>query len=512
MDLRPYLCWIPPIALTSHVYEAMRRFRSGSDPTFIPVLNESGEVVGILRDESLRAHMFTLFGHELVKRHPIRDFLTPCTTISLHSSHENALNLFSESPNPDGLVVLDEGRYVGVLPTESLLSLYEENRVRIRSQLLQSQKLEAIGTLAGGIAHDFNNILMPIQGYAELLLRHMESEGAPRMYAEQVLKASKRARDLVQQILAFSRQKEQEPLVFSFGSSVKEVVKLLRCSLPSTVRIQLELELEEDQILADPTQMHQVLMNLCVNAAYAMKENGGVLEIRLEGFTGPICGWSASATQWVQDHLCLTIRDTGCGIDSKNMERIFNPFFTTKPVGEGTGLGLAVVHGIVSGLGGQISVESEVGKGTTFRLYLPRVEALAPEPSASEPEVFRSAGQRILLVDDEKDILDLLSMFLRDLGYDVEACSNGRDALRYLDAKTFDLLLTDLTMPRITGLELAQNAQEKQPLLSVILLTGYQDGCDRNLPSNICEVLVKPVDLAHLAKVIAACLERVPIS
>jgi len=350
--------------------------------------------------------------------------------------------------------------------------------------------------------------LMPIQGYSEMLIRQLEPETTSRTYAEQILKASKRARDLVQQILAISRQKEQETIVFSLESVVNEVVKLLRATLPATITLCITRNTCEDRVMADPTQMHQVLMNLCTNAAYAMKEQNGVLEITLEAQDGFIQGWSTSGQRKLQGHICLSVRDEGKGIDPRHLERIFDPFFTTKPVGEGTGLGLAVVHGIVGSLGGHISVESEPGQGTIFRLYLPVTKNTGVGSVANEPETPRGAGQHLLLVDDETEILDLLGAFLRGIGYTVEGCSNGLAALELMaeSSMPFDLVLTHLTMPGLSGLELAQELLERDPSLPVLLLTGHRNG-PGPMPDNICRVLGKPVNLVDLASQIAQYLE-----
>ena len=238
MALRAHLCKVPPIRIDAHVYEAMDRFREHGSKRFIPVINEDGSVAGVLRDDSLRSFLFGMYGYQLVTHHPLGNFLSPSVTVPIEATLETALSIYASTPNQDGLIIVEDGRYTWVLPTGALLSMYEENRLRIQRQLLQSQKMEAIGTMAGGIAHDFNNILMPIMGYAELIGAVGTDDQTQRIthYADQILQATRRAKDLVEQILSFSRQHEPADRTVSLGALIKEVAGLLRASMPPNIR------------------------------------------------------------------------------------------------------------------------------------------------------------------------------------------------------------------------------------------------------------------------------------
>ncbi|MBN1106567.1 MAG: PAS domain S-box protein [Deltaproteobacteria bacterium] len=367
--------------------------------------------------------------------------------------------------------------FEGTKPSGAVVTFRDiTEREKMEERLQQAQKMEALGTLAGGIAHDFNNILTPIIVHTEMALDDIPKKSRQRFSLEQVLKAGERARELVQQILAFSRQKESKRVLLKIGPIVKEVLKLLRASLPSTIEIRKDITTEPWSISADPTQIHQILMNLCTNAAHAMREKGGVLEV---GFANESLD-SASAASIPGSHpgcyLTLRVVDTGNGMSPEVMEHVFEPYFTTKEKGEGTGLGLAVVHGIVASLGGTVSVESEPGKGSAFHVYLPAVEREAP--SSIQSGVSLPGGtERILLVDDEKAMVDAMKPMLEHLGYRVTARTSSVEALELFqsDPSRFDLLLTDQTMPNLTGTDLAIEVQKIKPGIPILLCSGFSD-------------------------------------
>jgi len=379
----------------------------------------------------------------------------------------------------------------------------------LQQQLRRAQKMEALGTLAGGIAHDFNNILVPVVGYVELALDEVE-EGSPvASDLKEVLEATDRAKDLVQQILTLSRQGEQEYRPADVSIVLKEAARLIRASLPTTIEIRRKVEAESTMILADPTQIHQVVLNLCTNAGHAMRETGGLLDLRLvecpaEEVT-PLP--QTTPSQWLK----LTVKDTGHGMPSEVLERIFEPYFTTKEQGEGTGLGLAVVHGIIESHGGSITVESEADQGTTFRVFLPLVEEeAAPE---AEDAVAPVTGQgTILLVDDEQAILDVGSRMLEGLGYAVVAVKSSADALRAFqrDPDHFDLIMTDMTMPHMTGADLARAAMRIRPDIPVVLCTGFSELIDeaKAKAMGIKEFLMKPLRRNDVGQAISRALSR----
>ncbi|MBE9582060.1 MAG: PAS domain S-box protein [Proteobacteria bacterium] len=383
------------------------------------------------------------------------------------------------------------------------------DKKRLKSQLRQAQKLEAIGTLAGGIAHDFNNILTPIIVQTELALLNVEDDRDLRFNLDEVLKAGHRAKDLVKQILAFSRQTEQQRILLQLSPIVKEVLKLLRSSLPTTIEIRKDIKTDSGRVLADPTHIHQILMNLCTNAAHAMRKRGGVLEVSLADME--LDGDAAAKHPDLKSgpYARLTVSDSGRGIDPEVVKRIFDPFFTTKDRSEGTGMGLAVVHGIVKNYGGAITVDSEPEKGTTFHVYFPRAEEeeVAPgvEPAAPPP----TGNERILLVDDEKIVVDPLKLMLERLGYQVVARTNSIEALEAFRAEpdSFDLVITDQTMPNMTGKELAQELTRIRPDIPTVLCTGLSEQITEEEAIDISEYVMKPVVTAEMAKTIRKALD-----
>ncbi len=378
----------------------------------------------------------------------------------------------------------------------------EAEKERLEAQLRQAQKLEAIGTLAGGIAHDFNNILAPIIGYTEMALSDLPQLDPMRFGQEQTLIAAYRARDLVKQLLSFSRPgKEQQKIPVELGSVVKEALKLLKASLPSSIEIRYHIE--KGTANADPTQIHQVLMNLCTNAAHAMDEKG-ILDVRLSRVSlndGDLTGQPAVYIK-PGAYLKLSVADTGFGMDKHTVDRIFDPYFTTKEVGKGTGLGLAVVHGIVKRHKGAVTVQSEPGKGTTFNVYIPASEEDA-EVDIETGQVLPTGSENILFIDDEQALVEMGTAILNRLGYKVVSESNGMKALRLFrsDPKNFDLVITDYTMPKLTGLELARKVHAIRPHTPILLCTG---SCDRITKKSLkglkIGVLAKPYGMNQLSQ------------
>jgi PAS domain S-box-containing protein len=351
----------------------------------------------------------------------------------------------------------------------------EEERMRLEAQLSQAQKMEAIGTLAGGIAHDFNNILMAMIGYTELAKDEGLRENRDDCL-DQVLKASARAKNLVHQILSFSRMREVEKKPVQIDPIIREVLKLLRASIPSTIEIRPEIESNPFIVSADPTQIHQILMNLCTNATHAMKEKGGVLKVGLSHEKIDRNRSFSAHRLEAGSYAKLTVADTGQGIDPAILDRIFEPFFTTKAHGEGTGLGMSVIYGIIKSCGGAIDVVSDPGQGTTISVYLPLIESIK-KPGADIIAENHGGKERILFVDDETALVDLGERMLRSLGYQVTARTSSVEALELFRAKhgDFDLVFTDMTMPNMTGAELAQKMLAIRPDIPIILCTGYSE-------------------------------------
>jgi len=376
-------------------------------------------------------------------------------------------------------------------------------------QLRQSQKMQAIGTLSGGIAHDFNNILTPIMGYSEMILHTVAEDDPVHIYVGEVLKASHRAKDLVNQILTFSRQTEQAGRVIRVVPIAKEVLKLLPASLPKGIEIKRAITAAHDIVLADPTQIHQVVMNLCTNAAHAMREDGGILEMRVSNFLIDQKARRNYPELEPGRYLRLSVKDTGEGMDQAMAERIFEPFFTTKDKGEGTGMGLSVVHGIVSSLKGTITVDTEPGKGSTFHVVLPTVEQTAEAaPAVHAP--LPSGTECVLLVDDEVEIVRMGAHMLASLGFQPVVANDGEEALRLfeLNPDQFDIVITDQVMPRMTGTELTRKLLEVRPDLPVILCTGFSEALtpEQARETGVREFMMKPIGMRQLAEAIRRAL------
>ena len=382
--------------------------------------------------------------------------------------------------------------------------------VRLESQLRQSQKMEAIGTLAGGIAHDFNNMLGAMMGYVELT-KYKTEDATILAYLEQVLKACNRARDLVTQILTFSRQREKEKRPVAVTPIVKEAMKLLRSSIPATVDIHQSYVSGNDTVLADPTQIHQVLMNLCTNAVHAIGDRQGFLAVRL-GRCDILDGSQAYDPELKAGaYLQLTVSDNGKGIDPAVRDKIFDPFFTTKKPGEGTGLGLSVVYGIVKDHGGVIAVESEPGQGTTFTVSLPLIE-IDHRHEGQETAIIPKGSGCILLVDDEEPIASLGQAMLTSLGYDVSVQLSSSEALSTFLAhpERYDLVITDMTMPNMTGASLAKEMLKIRPGLPIIMTTGFSERINEEEAKKIGirEFIMKPVSLPVIAQAVKKIMDR----
>jgi PAS domain S-box-containing protein len=383
----------------------------------------------------------------------------------------------------------------------------------LEAQLRQAQKMEAIGTLSGGIAHDFNNILSAIMGYTDMALQEPGINDELRHYLSQVFKAGERAKDLVKQILAFSRQSDQNSHPTKVGLIVKEVLKLLRASLPTTITICQDIQSTPDTVFADPSQIHQIIMNLCTNAAHAMRNTKGELKISL----APVEVYSGNISLIYHDlspgkYLNLSVSDTGSGIAPDIMDRIFDPFFTTKNPGEGTGMGLSVVHGIVKNCHGAITVESKVGKGTEFRVYLPLLNEKEEEQEIDAVAHIRGGNERILFVDDEEALVQLGKYMLTDLGYEVVERTGSLEALELFQAKPdhFDLVITDMTMPKMTGIELAQEIMRIRPGMPIILCTGFSETItpEKAKALGLREMIMKPVSQRQIAATIRCALDK----
>jgi PAS domain S-box-containing protein len=383
--------------------------------------------------------------------------------------------------------------------------------VKLERDLRQSQKMEALGTLAGGIAHDFNNILMPITLNTEMALR---STGEPDATAENlryVLEAAQRGRELVKQIITFSRRREQKLEPLRMAPIIKEALKLLKASLPSTIELRQNIgDKLSDVVLADSTQIHQVLINLCTNAAHAMRKNGGVLNVSVASVEVDPTTAASHADLKPGPYFRMTVSDTGEGMSRETMERIFEPFFTTKDRSEGTGMGLSVVHGIMKNHSGAITVYSEPGKGSTFNIFFPRVEA-GPERESASPLDVPTGKERILLVDDEEPVLRSERITLESLGYTVIAVAKSDEALNLFRAhpSDFNLVITDQTMPGMTGSALSMELMQIKREIPIILCTGFSEAIDedKTKAQGIRDFVMKPFTTKEMAEAIRRVLD-----
>ncbi|MBI9092531.1 MAG: response regulator [Desulfobacterium sp.] len=388
----------------------------------------------------------------------------------------------------------------------------KEERTRLEDSLRQAQKMEAIGTLAGGFAHDFNNVLSAINGYMGIVRNHCSQDIKLSYYVDQVLGASNRATDLIRNMMAFSRQAKVEMVPLDIGSLVEEVLNLLRASIPSTIEINHHIKTDLDTVLADPSQIHQLLMNLCTNAYQAMETSDGRIEITLEPETISVDRANIPMNMKEGRYLKLSVTDTGCGIDQENIERIFEPYFTTKAVGEGTGLGLAMVHGIVKEHKGAIFVDSQPGTGSTFHVYFPITGKGEAKIEIEEaPGHVLSGNERILFVDDEKCLADLGKEMLEDYGYNVESVTNPDVALATFkeNHEKFDMVITDYIMPEMTGDRLAIKILEIRPEIPIIMCTGFNKTLSTEIvkQAGIKKLITKPLDLEGFVKTIRDLFE-----
>jgi PAS domain S-box-containing protein len=382
--------------------------------------------------------------------------------------------------------------------------------VKLEEQFRRMQKMEALGTLAGGIAHDFNNILMPIIINSELLLWETPKENPQHLYLEQNLEAAARGKDLIKQILTYSRQTDIQRRPLDMIPTIKEILRFLRASLPTSIEIQQSLGMDSCIVNADPVQIQQVLMNICKNSADAIGSSKGKIDIQLKEVDVALEDQILYPDLEPGPYLDISIRDTGCGMDRETAERIFDPFFTTKNPGEGSGMGMAVVQRIVKNHGGGIGLSSEPGKGTTFQIFLPRIEAEQLNQKPMDDSI-PGGKENILLVEDEKDVVLSLKKLLEKLGYNVTEMTKPLDALRevFKQSMAFDLVIVDQVMPEMSGMELAQKLKHAGMDLPVILMTGFSEGLNPQEAEDIGikELMMKPVNSRDMAQTIRRILD-----
>ncbi len=433
----------------------------------------------------------------LIQKRPVPEpYLTTATTYKGNTIEIQVDWQYNHDP---------DGKFTGFI---SVITDITENK-QLEENLRQSQKMEAVGTLAGGIAHDFNNILSAILGYSEIVLDKLPPESSSYDEQKQIIKASLRAKDLVQHLLLFSRKQNQIKSPVIIADIVNEALKLLRASLPSTIVFELDINPKTGIIDADATQIHQIIINLCTNAAHAMEEKGGSLKVSLQKVTFQEKDLHKPQELQPGDYAYLSVSDSGQGIEEKNLKRIFEPFFTTKSTGKGTGMGLAVVHGIVSSHNGGITVNSSLENGTKFNVFLPLVNfKTVQKPDVQQQYVGK--GEQILVVDDEEPITLLISTLLENIGYRTTSITDSSKALAYFleNITKFDMVITDHTMPGLTGYELSREILAARPDIPIILCTGYSPSIskDQVINAGISSFLYKPVSKQTLYRRVASLL------
>ena len=437
-----------------------------------------------------------------------------CLPILLGGKTVGVLNLYlPEGHHHDAR---EEGYFTSIANT--LAGIIQRHRIKQDNQqferlLLQTQKIEALGTLSGGIAHDFNNLLAPMLGYGELALKDVDPDSRAAKRIREVIKAATRAKDLVKQILTLSHQgllpETLSPV--QLDRVIAEVLPLVRAAIPSTIEIRVDIQPVNRQVLGDVTQIHQILLNLCTNAYHAMQDIGGIIAIALTR----VCLRNDDIKVRAQnlpagEYLVLEVSDNGCGMDRKTLERIFDPYFTTKKKGDGTGLGLAVVNGIVKRFAGMISVYSEPGQGTTFRIFLPCGELGMTEDKPVSHEL-PLGHERIMVVDDEAVVGEVACETLESLGYRTALFVTCEDALQAFrkGPQEFDLVITDMTMPQLTGFELGSSLRDLRPDIPLILCTGFSDLINEQkaLDGGFQRYLMKPIMMGELARAVREVLD-----
>lgn len=472
-------------------------------------INQAGcDEFGLNLDNKTGHHCYELFlgSNEPCPDCPIlvtKKTFSPC---SKEVTYENLGRTFLVSSAP---VLSEDGTLTHIAHVAKDITAQK----KIEKELFQAHKMEAMGTLAGGIAHDFNNILSAIQGYSEIAKSAVPADSDVSKNIDQVIKASKRATDLVQHILTFSRMSDHVLKPIEPQLIIKEALKMLRASLPTTITIEEDIDSKCGKVMADATNIHRIIINLCTNSFHAMEKEKGILRISL--YRKEISDKEIAGEPGVLPgpFIVLVVSDTGHGMDQATIERIFDPYFTTKEAGKGTGLGLAVIHGIINEYHGFIRVKSEPGKGTTFYVYIPALEEETSSPAEIETEEPLLTGtERILFIDDETMIVNLNKTILERLGYEVTAITESLEALEKIrtDPDQFDVIITDQTMPHLTGSELAQEVLKIKPNMPIILCTGYSSVLSEKeaLAIGIKKYVRKPVDSASLSKIVRKVLDK----
>lgn len=483
------------------------------DGCFIEVNERACESLGYSREELLQMTVFDVDVGAQVDFHREKtwEHLVPGHPQTLYGNHRRKDG--TTFPVEVRIVLVQEGQnsfLQGLARDISERKQAEVEKEKLETQLRQAQKMEAIGTLAGGIAHDFNNLLSPILGYSELILLDQSVDSKTKEKIQSILSASTRAKELVKQILTFSRSAEHQLSPLFLQPVVKEALKLLRSSIPTSIELKQQIDPTCGAVLAEPGQIHQIVMNLCTNAYQAMKGAPGMISVSISQEELAQSDLASQIGLSAGQYLKLVVEDSGEGMDRETLKRIFEPYYTTKAKEKGTGLGLAVVHGIVKKYGGEINVYSEPGKGSRFNIYLPVFGEETPRKEAAHEKQLQTGTGSILFVDDEEQITELGQTFLNMLGYQVTPCNDPTEALSIFsnDPSRFDLVITDMTMPKMTGTVLTRELLKVREDLPIIMCTGFSEAVDEEAAKQfgIRAFLMKPVSSHEMAQTVRTVL------
>jgi len=505
---------LKPVHINMPAGDILDHFANAGAPSFLPVVDKSNVPLGIIREQELKSFIYSHFGRELLKRRRLSDFLVPCPVLDASVTVDDLLSMAAEKEDPEGVIFTENRKYRAVLFGGALLKIFGKHHLDMQVRVAQLQKMDAIGTLAGGIAHDLNNLLTPIVGCAEIAMEMVKKREVPDSgLLQDIYTCAMRASETVRRIQSFSRHQTTERRVVHLRHVIEESVRLLETSLPKTLNLRVSFDTGSDTILGNDGELLQVLMNLCSNAAHAMNGKSGDIAISLSRHSGELPGWNLRNEPLVGDYVRLTVRDKGCGIAQEVLPQVFMPFFTTKKQGEGTGMGLAVVHGIVSRGGGFISVESEVGQGTSFHIVWPvqHVAGAQHDPRALPPEVYGKddcASIRVVVVDDEPAITRLAQVALSRHGYDVVAFTDSLAAICAIENENlqYDFLILDQMMPNLTGIELARRALLLHPEIPIMMCTGFSVAVSPEDARRVGlkALILKPVNFNEIAE----CIKR----
>ncbi|MHB8835811.1 MAG: response regulator [Candidatus Methylomirabilia bacterium] len=515
MEITEFVQPLQAVRVDASVYEIMESFHVHKDCSYVPIVNHFDEPLGIVREQTLRDFTFTMFGRDLLKQKHISEFLSPCPIVSYATRFDELIQTPTFQKRKEGFIIIKDGKYAGFLPLCSLLEMYEEHRLNTQQQLLQAHKMQAVGNLAGGIAHDFNNILAGITGHTELIrMKLVAPEKQVSSYLNTIETLSYRAADLTKQLLGFARGGKYQVQPLNVNEVVSHIVSIARPTFDRSIAIVEELHPALKIIEGDRGQLEQVLLNLLINARDAMPQGGNLtvktwnLDPENETALNQLIGCFNGG-------IAVSVHDTGVGIPREIQERIFDPFFSTKEQGKGSGMGLAMVYGIVRNHNGQIVVRSDVGEGATFTLTFPSSSTPVNSSQKSLPafQIGQELSQaRIMVVDDDPHILFVVKEYLEMAGCSVETFGDGNQAVGYFQGKShdIDIVLLDMIMPQISGQQVFHDLKRVNPQVKVLFLSGYNDSqtVQDLLAHDATGFLQKPFTYEKLLTTISGILTR----